>query len=180
MPLLRIRGYPLSQLVISGGIALCVIVLPFLARSKGTVIPLHFLALLGVIVAAALYSVLAYPFVTVEIDAARSEVMVRWSWAFGFISRTRSISVNRIEKIVYSATDFGGAVKLGGEKTMAYSKQSFYLSLRDGSQFYLLPRNRATRRLARKFAAGLETTLGRPAVLRLGGRGAFEERPWGK
>jgi hypothetical protein len=133
MPLLRIRGYPLSQLVISGGITLCAIVPLVIARSKGTVIPMPFLALAGLMVAVALYSVLVYPFTTVEIDADRSEVMLRWSWVFGFISRTRSIPVNNIEKIVYSVTDFGGTVKMNGEMTTAYSKQSLYLSLRDGS-----------------------------------------------
>lgn len=180
MPIFRIHGYPLSQLVISGGFALCFTVPYVIAGSKGTAIPLPFQILLGVMVAAALYSVLAYPFVTIEMDAGRSEVMVRWSWVFGLISRTRSIPANRIEKIVYSVTDFGGSMTLSGKRTMGYSKQSFYLSLTDGSHFYVLPQNRATRRLARKFAVELEKHLEKPVVLRMGGKGHFEERPLGK
>ena len=175
-----IRGYHWGQLVISGGIALCAIVPLVVARSKGTAISLHFLVPVGLIVAVALYSVLTCPLVTIEIDTGRSEVTLRWSWMFGFIARTRSIPVNSIEKIVYSITDFGGTVKRSGERTLAYSKQSLFFSLRDGSQLYVLPQNRASRRLARKFAIKLETYLGKPAVLRIGGRGSFEERPLGK
>ena len=175
----RVSGYPVSQIVISGFIAVVsaipIVVLWALGKPINLAVILVTTGMFVICIAA----VLAQPFVTISVDPRKETLTVQWKSFLGIISRSRKLRISDIRKLVYGVTTYGRTtLRHSSNRTHPTgSRSSFYADMANGTHEYLSPKSKATSTLSKKLGIALSEHLKIPFVRRSLGSGHFEEEP---
>ena len=171
---LKVSGYPLSQVFISGGFAAFSVSLVVVLLAMAKPIPPVVFIFAGGMVAVALWALLATPIIRLTADPNADDLLVTWVSFGGLVRRTNSLQISRIRKLVYGVTTLKST---SGSKHSYQSRHSFYAQMSDGTHIHLSPKSQATAGLSRKLGKALSEHLDLVFVRRSGGMGKFDEEP---